>query len=229
MRIVRILFAVGLTAAAATAQYTPGAGIRGSVHDFSQAAWNVTKAGEICGVCHIPHEKARPAGQVGNPLLWGRSMSQQTFTVYTSPTLNGAITTPDGTAKLCLSCHDGTVALEHFNGQTTGGSTFMAMVRASAVVPGLPNGDLGNTHPISITYDNVADPGLWNPSTRQFGSTAGRVINDVLEGGKVQCRTCHDVHNKDVEAPDSGPAYLLRVAVKKAAAPSGLCLTCHNK
>lgn len=229
MRITHLMVVAGLAITTATAQYTPGAGIVGSVHDFSQAAWNITKAGEICGVCHIPHEKARPASQVGNPLLWGRSMSQQTFTVYTSPTLNGAITQPDGSAKLCLSCHDGTVALEHFNGQTTGGSTFMGIVRASAVVPGLPNGNMNNTHPISIVYDHVADAGLRNPATTQFGTTPGRFINDVLEGGKVQCRTCHDVHNKDVQAPDSGPAYLLRVAVKRAAAPSGLCLTCHNK
>jgi len=204
-------------------------GIVCSVHDFSTASFNVTKAGELCGVCHIPHEKGRPPTQVGNPLLWGRTMTQQTFTVYTSATLDGTISTPDGTSKLCLSCHDGTVALEHFNGQTTGGTTFMAQVRLSAVVPGLPNGDMGNTHPVSITYDNIADPGLHNPATRQFGTVPGRFINDVLEGGKVQCRTCHDVHNKDVQTPDSGPTYLLRVAVRKASAPSGLCLTCHDK
>jgi hypothetical protein len=221
----RLLLASLSLSLAAAAQ----SGIVGSVHDFSAASFNVSKAGEICGVCHIPHEKGRPQTQLNNPLLWGRSMSQQTFTVYASPTLNGTISSPDGSAKLCLSCHDGTVALEHFNGQTSGGATFISQVRASAVVPGLPNGNMANTHPVSITYDNIADRGLHNPATRQFGTVPGRVINDVLEGGKVQCRTCHDVHNKDVQTPDSGPTYLLRVAIRKASAPSGLCLTCHDK
>ena len=115
MKLLTIVVAAGIVAATANAQ-VPGSGIVGSVHDFSTAGWNTTKAGEICGVCHIPHVKNRPPDQIGNPLLWGRTMSTQTYTVYTSPSLDGAITPPDGTSKLCLSCHDGTVALEHFSG-----------------------------------------------------------------------------------------------------------------
>ena len=85
--------------------------------------------------------------------------------------------------------------------------------------------NLTGTHPLSIVYDEVADPGL-NPKTNALGTGT---IQDVLEptaaGFKVQCSSCHDVHDGIGEAvPDT---HLLRVSTKTP--PSGLCLTCHKK
>jgi len=87
------------------------------------------------------------------------------------------------------------------------------------------NADLNRTHPISVTY-NTADPGL-NPLTTTMGTSG--TIEDVLDNGKVQCSSCHDVHDQESVAN----THLLRVRQKgdagTGAGASSLCLTCHNK
>ena len=86
--------------------------------------------------------------------------------------------------------------------------------------------NLLGTHPISIVYDETADTNLHALTDAMGGSGT---ISDVLEptaaGPKVQCSSCHDVHDSPGESV-SGTA-LLRVSQSTPA--SGLCLTCHNK
>ena len=118
---------------------------------------------------------------------------------------------PDGNSKLCLSCHDGTVALENYSGTTTG-THYISLTNNVGT-------NLSNDHPISMTYDaslSVADPALYNPITTNSG-LGSTIDNDMLFDGKVQCSTCHDVHGTPYAA-------LLR----KDNAGSALCLTCHN-
>src|SRR5512140_2625822 len=60
----------------------------------------------ICVFCHTPHNAA--------PLspLWNKDLEPQVYTVYASSTLKaGPLPQPSGPTKLCLSCHDGTIAL----------------------------------------------------------------------------------------------------------------------
>jgi predicted CXXCH cytochrome family protein len=183
--------------------------ITGSGHDFSTASWNSTS--EICIVCHTPHNANTT---VANAPLWNHQLSATaTYPMYTSATLNSTAGQPDGSSKLCLSCHDGTVALENFGG-VTGGTHLMT---GGALV----GTDLSNDHPISITYDAAlaaADGGLFNPTTTQSG-LGGTITNTMLIGGKMQCSSCHDVHNS---------ANLSNLLLK-ANTGSALCLTCHNK
>ncbi|MEK7222832.1 MAG: hypothetical protein AAB156_01005, partial [Pseudomonadota bacterium] len=132
---------------------------------------------------------------------------------------------PDGTAKLCLGCHDGTVALDTF-GKYAGG-WFMDDQNPNLIIPGLADGanrDLRGTHPISIAYDPAAD-GKLQPKSTTMG-TSGTIAN-VLDQDKVQCSSCHDVHDQESVAGTN----LLRVAqtVAQGGNPSGLCLTCHVK
>jgi len=183
--------------------------ITGSGHDFSGQAWNTTS--EICIVCHTPHNANTT---VLNAPLWNHSLSAvASYTMYTSATLNSTAGQPDGSSKLCLSCHDGTVALENFGGVTSGtnfltGGTLMGS-------------DLSNDHPISITYDAalaLADGGLHDPTTTQSG-LGGTITNTMLIGNKMQCSSCHDVHNS---------ANLANLLLKSNTA-SALCLTCHDK
>lgn len=49
----------------------------------------------------------------------------------------------------------------------------------------------------------------------------------TLDNGKVQCSTCHDVHDQE-SVPGT---HLLRTAQSptEGGVPSGLCLTCHLK
>jgi predicted CXXCH cytochrome family protein len=193
------------------AQISFGQTIVGSAHDFSTQTWNTTS--EICIVCHTPHNANIT---VPNTPLWNHALTQTaSFTLYSSSTFNGAssIGQPDASSKLCLSCHDGTVALENF-GTTTTGTHFIGGIDNLGT-------DLSNDHPISFDYDAAlaaADPGLFNPNTTQSG-LGGTISSTMLFGGKMQCASCHDVHNS------GGVNHLLL----KSNTASALCLTCHNK
>jgi predicted CXXCH cytochrome family protein len=184
--------------------------IVGSAHDFSGQAWNLSVGKQICIVCHTPHNASTT---VTDAPLWNHATTATVFALYTSNTLNATASQPDGSSKLCLSCHDGTVAIENF-GNTTTGSTLMAGARNLGV-------SLSNDHPISFTYDAAlatADGELQNPTTGVSG-LGGTINANMLYGGKMQCATCHDVHNS---------AGLPKLLVKSNAA-SALCLTCHKK
>lgn len=186
--------------------------IVGSIHDFKAAAWNTT--GEICKTCHIPHNGS---GATEAP-LFNHTVTSASFTPYSSDTLNATIGQPVGVSKACLSCHDGTVALNAFggNGTAAGGDVFVGSYNGGSRLLGT---DLSNDHPISFTFDaalRTADGGLNDPST--LPATLR------LFGGKVQCATCHDVHGNRGTAGVIGNKLLVVTKVGSA-----LCLTCHDK
>lgn len=187
----------------------PGS-IVGSVHDLAPAG------GQVCIYCHAPHNTNATVG-----VLWNHALTTATFTLYASPTMNAVPSQPAGTSKLCLSCHDGTVAIDSFGGAT--GTSFTTGSKNLGT-------DLSNDHPIGFTYDAAlvtADPGLKAITTTANigvgGVSTGTIASNLLKGGKVECASCHDVHNSA-----SGTAVqskLLRITN----AGSALCLTCHAK
>lgn len=182
--------------------------IVGSSHDFSDDTWNTT--GQICIVCHTTHNADV---SVNDAPLWNHETTSSSFTTYTSSTLDATSGQPDASSKLCLSCHDGTVAVDNFNGKMDGTSF---LIGASNV-----GTDLNDDHPVSITYDAAlasADGGLYDPTSTNSG-LGGTISDDMLIGSQVQCASCHDVHN------GSGIEKLLR----KTNNASQLCLTCHDK
>jgi len=189
---------------------TFGQGIANSAHDFSGDNWNNT--GQICIVCHTPHNATTGL----TAPLWNHQVTTQTFTLYTnvvSPSFDATAAQPDGASKLCLSCHDGITKVDNFNGATNG----------TDVLNGGKNmgTDLSNDHPVSFTYDDAlatTDGGLHNPSTTNSG-IGGTINADLLLGSKMQCSSCHDVHN----------GSNLNNLLVKSNAGSALCLTCHNK
>ena len=210
----------------------------GSPHNFTDdigvpelstsGGWNLRD--ELCRVCHVPHDHNRAQMYGTNGLLWNHEVSSATYTMYASNTLDGAIASqPTGHSKLCLGCHDGTVAIDTFD-KYTNTTTFIDDYSSDYQVPGAlyQSGgvlDLGSTHPISIIYDEFADPGL-HPKTNPIGGSGA--IEDVLENGDtLQCSSCHDVHDQPGESVPG--THLLRVGQKAPATPSGLCLTCHIK
>ena len=204
-----------------------GAGILSSPHDFKAELWN-TRPGELCRVCHVPHDHGRTlAIQTGietSGLLWNHKLSSVVYTLYSSPSLTGAIGQPTGTAKMCLGCHDGTIALGAMDSKAAlpVTATVIQDIDTDYQVPGaLMTPSLQGTHPISITYD-VSDTGL-KATTNTIGTSG--TIASLLDGGKVQCSTCHDVHDSAGEAVAG--THLLRQS--NTATASGLCLACHNK
>ncbi len=189
-------------------QFTYAQTIVGSEHDFSGRNWNTT--GELCVVCHTPHN----AITLQDAPLWNHQLTTATYTLYSSPTLDATdMGQPAASSKLCLSCHDGTVALENFGGVTDGTRYLTGNANLGT--------DLSDDHPISFTYDAAlasVDLGLWDPTTTNSG-LGGTIDQDLLLGNQVQCASCHDVHN------GAGNNYLLRIDNTGSA----LCLTCHNK
>ena len=199
---VMAIFGLGLSAQAQ---------ITGSSHDFSGELWAVN--GEICNVCHTPHDA--DTSVAGAP-LWDHQVSTSAgYTPYTSDTLNASVGQPDHySAKLCLSCHDGTVAKDSFGGVS--GGDFMVGTDYGYI--GL---DLSTEHPISFTYDDTlasVDGGLFTPSDTLSG-LGGTIAEDLLFSNTLGCASCHDVHNAD------GITNMLR----KNNEGSAFCLTCHDK
>lgn len=198
---------------------TTRATIVGSAHDFTYApgGWNTMQT--LCGVCHVAHN-------ANNPQLiplWGHQTTSQTFTPYDSPTLNASPkpSQPGNASKACLSCHDGTVAVNNF-GTTTNGSYY---VTGSALL----SPDLSNDHPISFVYDTAlatADGFLHDPSTVVPLLGGKTIAQAMLIGGRMECSSCHDVHKQKGTSATSQQMLLIG---GPAGVGSKLCLTCHDK
>jgi len=201
-----------------------GQGIVGSRHDFTSSGWNWNfmhkGTGEICILCHTPHNANQT---VPDSPLWNHEVTSATFTLYSSPTFNAApvIGQPQGVSKLCLSCHDGTVALDSWGNEA--GSVF---VSGHSWIQGT---NLTNDHPISFAYDSslaATDGELYNPDNTPSG-LGNTISQDLLSNGRVECTSCHDVHNKmgNSTIPNATNHHMLW----KKNTGSALCLTCHNK
>ena len=179
--------------------------ITSSKHDFSDEGWG----GEICEPCHVPH-----GASTDNSLpLWGHSNTVASFTMYDNTTNSqdsAAATTVSGASKMCLSCHDGTIAIDAFSGNGLAGKKINDASGFNRSVVG-SGADLSGEHPISITYDATLfgkDAGLKDPTN----------VASWLVGDKIECGTCHDVH------ADTSETNLLRVTMTASA----LCLKCHD-
>jgi len=206
---------VGLFAVQVTGQIT------GSAHDFSGYAWS---AAEICLPCHTPHHADNT---VADAPLWNHEVTAvAAYTLYSSSTMNAIdLGQPNGNSKLCLSCHDGTVAVDSYGGLT--GTVNIATFDNGGTQPvgyAFVDTDLSDDHPISFTYDDAlagSDGELHTPSnTAAIGVGAGGTINaEMLFAGKMECASCHDVHN------GAGNDNLLVLNNTGSA----LCLTCHSK
>lgn len=197
-------------------------GIRQSHHDFSGAGWS---GGEVCIVCHTPHNASTAEP---NLPLWNRSISTATYTVYRSRTLDATPGQPSGASKLCLSCHDGTIAVDSFGGNT--GSRFAGFGNLGT--------DLSRHHPISITYNSALatqDGALHDPAVQPSGLGATIAV-DLLENDELQCSSCHDVHVSRNSGGcagchvGSGHTFSTKsLSLRKSNDRSALCLTCHIK
>ncbi len=147
--------------------------VRNTLHNLSASGTGTVKAvseSQVCVFCHTPHAATPNAIP-----LWNRLLSTATYTPYTSSSLDanviqGSLDQPGGSSKLCLSCHDGTLAIGNvnvLNGQGSAAvqgtqSITMSGTGAGGVMPdgsGATTGftrnlgiDLTNDHPISVTY-----------------------------------------------------------------------------
>ncbi len=187
------------------------AGVVDTRHNLSVTGPGTTRAAtetEICLFCHAPHN-ASPAAP-----LWNRRSSGATYTPYSSSTARGNAGQPNGASALCLSCHDGTIAL----GEVLNRATPIAMSGGVTTVPAGPGRlgtDLSDDHPVSFVYS----PALVGARGNELASPTtltGRVKLDAT--GQMQCTSCHDAHD------DTNGKFLVVPNIA-----SGLCLMCHVK
>ena len=92
--------------------------------------------------------------------------------------------------------------------------------------------NLKASQPIGFTYDTAlatADGSLFDPAVKTvtIGSgtqtRTGTVVSMLLYNGKLECDSCHDVHNTfTVGGPGTG-------LVKVDPTGSKVCFACHNK
>lgn len=242
-------------AAGALIPATTQAGVLNSPHDFSTASWNTAAANpsdpnSVCGPCHQAHH----ADSSIVP-LWVHDTVQGVWKMYNTanvPTSQMQATVdakPAGPSLACLSCHDGTVAVNQIGGKVLGGVpvkiTNSARITTDAAGNWTP-GDLTHSHPISFVYDaSLAgkDLGLFNPDTKDVlvpdnspfnvgnGATDKRVVNFLLSGThRLECTSCHDVHNqKGSPFNIQQNPKLLVIAGSQGGKGSLLCRSCHNK
>lgn len=140
--------------------------------------------------------------------------------------LNG-MAQPGGVSLLCLSCHDGSIAVNSYGNASqppasvSAGTTLMA----TGYLIG-KDFYLGNHHPIGFDYDAVvaADPEIRDAGVAMMTGTT--FVRDHLAGNgaggntMLECASCHSVHNTG----NSGESLLWRSDQN-----SELCLTCHAK
>ncbi len=186
------------------------AGIRDTVHNLSAAgpgAIRATSESRICVFCHTPHQASQGGG-----VLWNRNDPTSTYVPYDSATLRATVGQPTGASKLCLSCHDGTIALGEVLSEPVE-IGFVGGIRFLPVGSSQLGTDLRDDHPISFEYDTILaanNPDLVDPSL-----LTGAVRLDPF--GQLQCTSCHDPHEagfgKFLVAPTQG---------------SLLCLVCHD-
>lgn len=172
---------------------------------------------QICKFCHVPHTA------IENEPLWGHALSQAQ---YKTPVVRrkGGVTPapqPDGASRLCLSCHDGTVAI----GDVHGSRKTLSMSGSARITPGRRGHigtDLSGSHPISVVVPETPDP-------EDVADTA-LIPRSVIESnrevkldpaGKIQCTTCHDPHADSYYKPGATPHFFVKPTVTE------VCTACH--
>ncbi|HSG77805.1 MAG TPA: cytochrome c3 family protein, partial [Burkholderiales bacterium] len=199
-----------------------------SKHNLSSSGTGSIKASsesQICVFCHTPH------GSSSIAQLWNKQTTSADYTLYSSDYITSlpsypAPAQPKTRSKLCLSCHDGTVALGsvyNLPGSGGGSGGTIAMTQSGSPITTMPAGAAGylgtsltNDHPVGYMYDRTKDPeladrGLWP------WNTAVKLDPDASTG-TVECQTCHEPHNNQF-------TKFLRVSNANAA----LCTFCHAK
>lgn len=222
---------VPVLASTALCAIPPAMGIEGTAHDLSITGLNsVTMTTRTCVFCHTTHN---PSG--GSKLIpdWNHTTTVAAFTMYNSTShpeanLRGTVDSqPTGPSLACLSCHDGTVSVGSLLVAPNDGGNDVYLSARGGVSPStgrissgpsLVGTDLSNDHPISITYQDNLDTGL-QPAASLVGV---RLYPENATGAKVQCASCHDVHNYGTAGTT---APFLRVTM----VGSFLCRTCHKK
>ena len=204
-----------------------GDGVVGGPHDMTRYGY-VDSQARVCAFCHTPHHAATTGGEYLP--LWSRAEDTKSFNVaYNSSTINAAAlqeATSDkaiGPTRLCMSCHDGTIAPDQHYGATAGAATlngdnFSSIGNGAGVGSGAAG--LTNDHPVGFNYPAVAI----GPETGLRPDTA------TLAQAAADSNT--DAWIRNPNAPYLDNSLGLKVADRLYVAANGsaymTCATCHD-
>ncbi|MDH4229771.1 MAG: cytochrome c3 family protein [Nitrospirota bacterium] len=212
-----------------------------------QAGYTVYSAsGEICVFCHTPHGGTEGT-QVNGP-LWNRHLSNvpggyKLYDQVWSRSFEGEVHpgAPTGYSRLCLSCHDGTIALGSminapgsggFNSTTQESVPVQQRTTSGTQAPGaVSGGPSGITMPAGLADD---------PNANAYGGDTRRLGTDLTNDHPVSFRFDSLLAQKDAELVDPGPP-LANIAGGSPISPlrraegttqgvfdSVQCTSCHN-
>jgi len=147
------------------------AGIANSLHDLgslsSTTANKVSDTDETCVFCHTPHKASS-----NTVPLWNKQLTDSSgYTTYSSTTIDGTTDFTGSTSMACLSCHDGTQAMDNIvnapgsggydaTGGGAGGLGYTWSLATSvdgtgtlqATALAALSTNLGDDHPVAIQY-----------------------------------------------------------------------------
>jgi predicted CXXCH cytochrome family protein len=161
----------------------------------------------VCDFCHPPSHRglAKPS--------WNRELPEIIYTTYQSSSLKAAVGQPNGASRLCLSCHDGTIALGALKSEKQpipfgGGAVRMPVGRTNLGT------DLSDDHPVSFVYDGALAS---RNGQLEYPAALKRAVK-LDKFGYLQCTSCHNPHD------DVYGKFLVMENTYSA-----LCTTCHKK
>ena len=175
--------------------------------------------GSPCLYCHAPHSGIEGTAGVSGTPLWSQKLSSVTsYQMYTSATLvnkTNAAPPLGSNSSLCLSCHDGTVAVGTL---TPYGQVSMSQSLAGTSADLTTN--LQSTHPFNFVTPLQPASDLWPSLSASPPSTQDTTGVVQLIKGNVECGSCHNPHVQNIDV--SGNFLVIDNS------QSALCLACHN-
>lgn len=207
----------------------------------------VTNTQEICVFCHTPHGSNTAASAP----LWNKGIADpagfQTYSTLNSSTIDGKVLEVGSVSAACLSCHDGTQAMDSMVNQPGSGAinpnlTFNWLTSpnldpdnslAEGIITNLGK-DLRNDHPIGIEYCGggiTSDP--------VTGAVAGSCNDGDFNSTDLNAEVINTVPVFYVDTPGGTPAKREKTDIilytrdfstvgGAANSPSVECASCHD-
>jgi hypothetical protein len=212
-----------------------------------------------CQVCHIPHKATSAGNALTNAPLWnhvasGNVGSYVTYDQGQSAHFNSlGLTVTLGSSLACLSCHDGSMAINQAYGSAVGAYSgggvtagtsktgtvttvtpvYVPTFAVEASQPGTANftGPSGSSGPFAGQTDltHMHPIGVSYTAALKADPTlqplGNAMLGYMLKGTTqtVECASCHDIHR--VYGASNTATHDLIVDVNNAA----LCNTCHQQ
>lgn len=257
-----LIFSVGVISLSIFASTDVLAAVSNTKHNLGSGGTGpntYSGTAEICVFCHTPHGGDTTAAVP----LWNRTLAlPSTYTTYASlgsTSMEGAEAPVGSVSIACLSCHDGTQAMDSVLNQPGSGAVVTGFAAGVWTGADRPQGiadlaqDLSNDHPIGVQYGGggitVSAPTAatndtdFKAATNQIlnGTTVWWVDTEATANGTRQ-KTDMQLYTRAVAGIDAGvaqpfvecaschdPHSEVTTFLRVVNDGSAVCLACHTK